>query len=115
MPNGLVLVFLLVLGGCSAMRYELSSVPFPVHAKANAYGDGEPFELESKYVMYGHGLFGHEQPRVAELLREHCQGARAVSDFRVTATTSLWDWLGTHLSLGFVRLKTVTISGQISR
>ncbi len=109
---GLVLI---LLTSCSSMRYDLKGVTFPVHATANAYGEGEEFELTSKYVMYVHGLLGEKQPKVAELLKEHCGDAKAVTDFRVRAGASIFDWLGTHLSLGLVRLKTVRITGRLVR
>jgi hypothetical protein len=109
---GLLFVF---LTACSSMNYSLEGVGFPVQANARQVGDGEAFSLKSKYVMYVHGLMGEKQPQVAALLQEHCRGAKAVSGFRVSSTTSLWDWLGTHLSLGFVRLKTVYVSGTIHR
>jgi len=109
-------VFLLLLAtACSSMRYDLAAVPFPVHAGSGDAGQGEPFELESKYVMYVHGLLGEKQPKVAELLREHCDGAARVTDFRVQAGANLWDWLGTHLSLGLVRLKSVRVTGVVHR
>ena len=104
---------LLALTSCSSMSYDLTGVPFPVHATASS--DGEAFSLESKYVMYVHGLLGEKQPKVKELLQEHCGNAQSVTDFRVSAGASLWDWLGTHLSLGLVRLKTVHISGRVVR
>ena len=53
--------------------------------------------------------------RTAELLAERCSGAAEVTDFRVSAGPNLWDWLGTHLSLGFVRLKTVHVTGTLHR
>jgi len=106
---------LLLLTSCGAMRYDLDGVGFPVHANPNAYGTGEPFELESKYVMYVHGLFEDKQPKVKELLMEHCGDCKAVTDFRVSAGASIYDWLGTHLSLGFIRLKTVRITGKVAR
>ncbi|MGK0301065.1 MAG: hypothetical protein ACI89X_001939 [Planctomycetota bacterium] len=109
------LVLLLAMTSCSSMRYDLEGVSFPVHANANAYGEGEEFTLKSKYVMFVHGLLGEKQPKVAELLKEHCGDAKAVTDFRVSAGANLWDWLGTHLSLGLVRLKTVTIQGRVAR
>jgi len=107
-----VLPVLLLFAGCSSMSYDLTEVPFSVSAKP---GDGETFSLKSKYVLYGYGLFGEKQPGVAEELRAHCAGAARVTDFRVTAYTSIWDWLGTHLTLGLLRMKTVTISGRQSR
>lgn len=108
-------LFLLFAASCSAMRYDLGEVPFPVRADAGPRGGGEVFELKSKHVMYVHGLFGQKQPEVAALLRERCAGATEVTDFRVTAGPNLWDWLGTHLSLGFVRLKTVHVTGRAHR
>lgn len=115
MHKCIVVLVLLLLASCSSMRYDLEGVTFPVHASANAYGEGEEFELTSKYVMYIHGLFGEKQPKVAELLQEHCGDAKAVTDFRVSATASIFDWLGTHLSLGLVRLKTVSVTGRVVR
>lgn len=109
------LLLLLFATACSSMRYDLDGVPFPVQAKASESAGGEAFSLDSKYVMYVHGLLGEKQPKVAELLREHCDGARSISDFRVSAGPNFWDWLGTHLSLGFVRLKTVHITGTMHR
>ena len=107
------IAFLLAMTSCSSMRYELEGVGFPVHA--DSANGGEEFSLKSKYVMYVHGLLGEKQPKVAELLKDHCGNAKAVTDFRVSAGASLWDWLGTHLSLGLVRLKTVTIRGRVVR
>jgi hypothetical protein len=114
MPKRIATVaVLLALTSCSSMNYNLEGVNFPVHATASA--EGETFSLQSKYVMYVHGLFGEKQPKVAALLKEHCGDAQSVTDFRVSAGASIWDWLGTHLSLGLVRLKTVTISGRVVR
>jgi hypothetical protein len=104
---------LLAMTSCSSMRYDLEGVGIPVHA--NAYGEGEDFVLKSKYVMYVHGLLGEKQPMVAEILKQHCGDAMAVTNFRVSAGANLWDWLGTHLSLGLIRLKTVTIRGRVVR
>ena len=106
---------LLALTSCSSMRYDLEGVGFPVQANAASNGAGEEFSLQSKYVIYVHGLLGEKQPKVAELLQAHCGDAKAVTDFRVSAGASIWDWLGTHLSLGLVRLKTVQISGRVVR
>ena len=109
------LLALILLTSCSSMSYDLSSMGFPVQANAAGNTAGQPFELKSKYVLYVHGLLGEKQPMVAELLRDNCAGAKAIQNFRVSATTSIWDWLGTHLSLGFVRLKTVYIRGDVVR
>ena len=108
------LFLLCLLTSCGSIRYDLANLPFDVSAKPAADGAGEPFSITSKYVLYVHGLLGDKQPPVAELLREHCRGSAAITAFRVAAGASIWDWLGTHLSLGFVRLKTVTISGRRS-
>ena len=61
------------------------------------------------------GLLGEKQPPVGLLLADACAGAKEVTDLRVSAGPNLWDWLGTHLSLGFVRLKTVRITGTMHR
>lgn len=112
------LVALTALSACSSMSYDLADVPFPVRADAGgAPGSsaGEPFAIDSKYVMYVHGLLGEKQPPVAELLGQELAGATEVTDFRVHSGANLWDWLGTHLSLGLVRLKTVRITGRVVR
>lgn len=110
------LMFLL-FGACSTVRFDLGGLPFPVSASPAPAGAaaGEPFELVSKQILWVHGLFGERQPDVAAMLLAHCSGTAGVADFRVTASASIWDWLGTHLSLGFVRLKTVTIRGRTLR
>ena len=99
--------------GCSSLHYSLDGVPFPVTATPTApQSAGDPFEIKAKQVLWLHGLAGAKQPDVAALLVQHCGDAQSVSDFRVSAYASIWDWLGTHLSLGLVRLKTVIISGR---
>ena len=114
MIRAAAVLFLLFATACSSMRYDLAAVPFPVRADEGPQG-GETFELESKYVMYVHGLLGEKQPPVGLLLADACAGAKQVTDLRVSAGPNLWDWLGTHLSLGFVRLKTVRITGTMHR
>ncbi|MGC6488808.1 MAG: hypothetical protein ACON4Z_14270 [Planctomycetota bacterium] len=105
---------LLLVTACSSMRYDLDAVPCPVRADQGPAG-GETFALKSKYVMYVHGLLGEKQPPVGDLVAAQCEGAKEVTDFRVSAGPNLWDWLGTHLSLGFVRLKTVNVTGTVHR
>ena len=109
---------LLAMTSCSSMHYSLDGVSYPVYANPSQDSAGEEFALKSKYVMYVHGLLGEKQPKVAELLNEHfgdAKGIKSVTDFRVSAAANLFDWLGTHLSLGLVRLKTVHIRGRIVR
>ena len=115
MIRATAVLFLLLATACSSLRYDLDGLAFPVRADAGRAGQGEPFRLKSKYVMYVHGLLGEKQPPVAALLAERCSGAAGVTDFRVSAGPNLWDWLGTHLSLGFVRLKTVHVTGTLHR
>ncbi|MEZ6037952.1 MAG: hypothetical protein R3F29_10755 [Planctomycetota bacterium] len=105
-----IVLLLALLTACSTLRYDLAPVPFPVSASPGQ--GGEPFELIGKQVLWVHGLLGEKQPDVAAMLTEHCGDAAGVTDFRVSAGASIWDWLGTHLSLGLVRLKTVKISGR---
>ena len=114
MTRATALLFLLFATACSSVRYDLDAVPCPVRADAGPDG-GEPFALKSKYVIYVHGLLGEKQPQVGDLVAAECDGAKEVSDFRVSAGPNLWDWLGTHLSLGFVRLKTVHVTGTVHR
>ncbi|MDA7936680.1 hypothetical protein N9B90_01935 [bacterium] len=109
---------LLAMTSCSSMHYSLEGVDYPVYASPSTDDAGEEFSLQSKYVMYVHGLLGEKQPKVAELLNKHCGDAKeiqSVTDFRVSAGANLFDWLGTHLSLGLVRLKTVHIRGRVVR
>jgi hypothetical protein len=112
---------------CANVRYDLAGVPVPVLATA-APADapaGQPFEVKQKYILWGYGLFGESQPDVAGALRSVAtlrtldqqlagddRPTAAIADFRVSASANLWDWLGTHLSLGLVRLRTVKISGM---
>jgi hypothetical protein len=99
---------------CSTLRYDLATVPFPVAASPAAAADGptERFEASGKQVLWVHGLFGTSQPDVAALVVQRAGAAtRGVADFRVTSSATFHDWLITHLTLGFVRMKTVTVSG----
>lgn len=104
--------FLLPLASCGTLTYDLSDVPFPVSARPNTELKAEPFELTGKSVLWVHGLAGKDQPDVGAMLREHCNGSVGVSDFRVSVGASFHDWLLTHLSLGFVRMKTVRVTGN---
>ena len=103
-----------LLAGCSSLAYDLSTVPFPVSASptVDESAEREPFEIRSKSVLWAHGLFGTDQPDVASLLREHCGACDGVAEFRVEVGASGHDWFLTHLTLGLMRLKTVTIRGQ---
>lgn len=102
----------LLLAGCSSLSYDLSPLPFEVSAKpAPAGTSGEAFSISGKSVLWVHGLCGKDQPDVAAWLQEQCRDGEQVADFRVSVGASFHDWLLTHLSLGFVRLKTVTVSG----
>jgi hypothetical protein len=102
-----------LLAGCTSLHYDLASVPFPVSASpAPANAAAEPFTATGKYVLWVHGLFGEDQADVAALLRDACPSCEGVADFRASAATSFHDWLVTHLTLGFVRMKTITITGR---
>lgn len=107
-------VALAVLASCSTFAYDLSTVPFPVSASP-ATDPGlarEPFELSGKDVIWCHQLFGEDQPDVAQMLKERCSDSAGVANFRVSVAGTFHDWLLTHLSLGFVRMKTVTVRGE---
>jgi hypothetical protein len=100
-----------LLAACSSLEYDLGPVPFPVSASP-AITRGEPFVVTGKSVLWVHGLFGESQADVAAMLRQTCEPCAGVAAFRATASASFHDWLVTHLSLGFVRMKTVTIRGE---
>lgn len=95
-----------------SLQYDLDGLPFPVSASPVHGARGtEPFEITAKHTMYVHGLLGDSQPDVRQLLLDHCIPTAGIADFRVTSGANIFDWLGSHLSLGFVRLKTVKITG----
>ena len=108
-----VLLAALLSAACANVRYDLAGVPVPVTATPPQAGApaGVPFEVKQKYILWGYGLFGESQPDVAGALRGDGSPTAAVTDFRVAASANLWDWLGTHLSLGLVRLRTVHVRG----
>jgi hypothetical protein len=109
----LIPVALLTLVGCSSLRYELAELPFPVSASplAKPPAGATTFELKQKHILWGYGLFGESQPDVQGAMLAECLPCAGVADFRVTSGANFWDWLGTHLSLGLVRLKTVKVTG----
>jgi len=102
---------------CVSLDYDLSSISVDVSAKpaVPADGEAEDFVIEAKNVRWVHGLFGHSQPDVAELLAEKTAGADRITGFRVRQTSNFHQWLLTHLSLTMVRMRTVVIEGQIVR
>lgn len=111
--TSLVVLSLFAVTACSSLPYDLSSVPFPVSASpAPAGATVVPFEIKDKSVLWVHGLFGADRPDVAALLRQECGDCAGVTDFRVEVGASGHDWFLTHVTLGFVRLKTVTIRGE---
>lgn len=104
---------LLLTAACSSLRYDLASVPYPVSAQPAAAGTAsERFEVTGRSVPWVHGLLGDSQADVAALLQEACGPCAGVANFRAAAAASFHDWLVTHLTLGFVRMKTVTVSGD---
>ena len=104
---------LLLSAGCMPLRYDLASVPFPVSASpAPMDAKTELFESSRKSVLWVHGLLGESSTDVAELVRIGAEPCVGVANFRVTMSASFHDWLLTHLTLGFVRIKTVTVTGQ---
>ncbi len=97
---------------CSSLSYDLAGVPVPVSASpAPAGAASEPFAVQQKSVLWVHGLFGADSPDVAAIVREAAAGAESVADFRVEVAASGHDWFLTHLTLGFVRMKSVTVRG----
>lgn len=103
----------LSLAACSSLEYDLGGVPFPVSAQPAPAGQATtPFAASGKSVLWVHGLFGTDQADVAALLQDSCGPCAGVTDFRAAASASFHDWLVTHLTLGLVRMKTVTVSGR---
>jgi hypothetical protein len=97
---------------CSSVHYDLGQLPFPVSASP-VRGDaaGDRFVLHEKHVLWVHGLAGESQPDVQGQLLANLLPCAGIADFRVSTGASFHDWLVTHLSLGFVRMKTVTVTG----
>lgn len=102
------------LAACHSLDFRLDGVPFPVSASpAGSFaGKVEPFEVKARSVLWVHGLLGQTRPDVAALVREAGGDCQAMVDFRVTAGASVHDWIITHLTLGLVRSKSVTITGK---
>ena len=111
MRTCLVVVCCSLLAACSSLDYDLATVPFPVSASP-AEAPGEPFEVTGKSILWVHGLFGASQADVAALVREKCEPCGGVANFRASASASFHDWLVTHLTLGLIRMKTVTVTGE---
>lgn len=109
-----LLTAMALLAGCSSFSYDLASVPFPVSASpvTTAGLAHETFEIQAKDWLWVHGAFGESIPDVAQLLRERCGDCEGVANFRVNVAGSFHDWFVTHLTLGFIRPKTVTIRGE---
>lgn len=99
---------------CSSFAYDLASVPFPVSASPATDPQlvREPFELSGKDVIWCHQLFGEAVPDVAAMVTAHGGDCVGVANFRVSVAGTFHDWLLTHLTLGFVRMKTVTVRGE---
>ena len=112
--NHLALPLAAALASCSSVTYDLATVPFPVSASPVTTPGlaHEAFELQGKSVLWVHGLCGADQPDIAALVQTACGPCEGVANFRVSVAGSFHDWLLTHLSLGFVRMKTVTIRGE---
>ena len=106
-----VAVCCLLLAGCTSLEYDLAAVPFPVSASP-APTPGEPFLATGKSILWVHGLFGKSEADVAALVRGADEPCTGVASFRAQASTSFHDWLVTHLTLGLIRMKTVTVTGE---
>jgi hypothetical protein len=112
-PVSLAMLAVLALtSACTNVRYDLGDLPFPVSASPVRGAHGDRFVLHDHYVLWLHGLAGERQPDVAGGLLANCLPCAGIADFRVETSSSFHDWLITHLTLGFVRLKTVTVTGM---
>lgn len=108
----LISLFLLsTLAACAHLQYDLDRLPFPVSASAVRGAQGDRFTLTDKHVLWVHGLLGESQPDVQGELLANVQPCTGISEFRVTSGTSFHDWLVSHLTLGLIRMKTVTVTG----
>jgi len=107
----------LLLASCVSLDYDLTEVALPISAKPEPEGGAEvvPFRIESKNVLWIHGLAGQSEPDVAELVNEAAAGYDRIAGFRVTQGSSGHGWFLTHLSLTLVRMKSVVIEGQLVR
>jgi hypothetical protein len=116
-PVLLLLLTLLPAPGCASLEYDLSGLTLPVSARPAEAGAAhvEPFTITEKNVLWLHGLFGRDPPDVAALLSERAAGFDRIADLRVSQGPGFHDWLVTHLTLSLVRMKTVTIEGQLVR
>lgn len=106
-----VLAVVLVPAACATVRYDLRDVPFPISASP-VRSDGDRFVLHDKHVLWLHGLAGESQPDIAGALVANCLPCAGIADFRVETSASFHDWLVTHLTLGLVRMKTVSVTGS---
>ncbi|MBL8751353.1 MAG: hypothetical protein JNK78_19505 [Planctomycetes bacterium] len=104
---------LLCATGCMSLQYDLGAVPFAVSASPAPKGARtEPFVATGKSVLWVHGLLGDSQADVATLVKEAVGDCAGVANFRVASAASFHDWFLTHLTLGLVRMKTVTVTGD---
>lgn len=108
----LVAAPVVLFAACSSLSYDLAGVPVPVSASpAPAGARTEPFAVQQKSVLWVHGLFGANSPDVAAIVRDAAAGAESIAEFRVEVAASGHDWFLTHLTLGFLRMKSVTVRG----
>ncbi len=109
----LSLLPLALAAGCAHLQYDLSAMPFPVSAAPLRGGGVETrrFTLTDKHVLWVHGLCGESQPDVQGELLANVTPCAGIADFRVTSASSFHDWLVSHLTLGLIRMKTVTVTG----
>lgn len=105
------LLLLSTFAACSHLRYDLDRLPFPVSASAVRGGQGDRFTLTDKHVLWVHGLLGESQPDVQGQLLANVLPCTGIAEFRVASSASFHDWLLSHLTLGLIRMKTVTVTG----
>jgi hypothetical protein len=103
-----------------SLDYDLAEVPVPISAKPADPGmlEGatlEPFAISVPNTLWIHGLFGHTPPDVAALVAERAEGSAGIVNFRVTHAGNVHHWLLTHLSLSLIRMKRVTVTGELVR
>ena len=96
-----------ILCSCTSFDYDLTAVPIPVSAKpadVDTAHSIEPFEIETKTVLWAHGLFGRTDPDIAALVADASDGYDRIAGFRVRHGATFHDWLWTH-PLGHARAR----------
>ena len=110
-----LLFAVLLCPACSSLEYDLSRIPIPVSAKPVTGQPNlvDPLVLQSKSILWVHGLFGQSNPDFAAEIAEAAKGYDRIADFRVEVSTGFHEWLVTHITASLIRMKTVRVTGHL--